>query len=89
MEVDTGAEVSVLPAAAWKSLFPDILPVKTSATLQTYTGESIPVPGEISVQIQYDTQSAQTNLVVVSTDGPALMGRDLLRKIRVCHGEPW
>ena len=83
MEIDTGAEVSVMPEAVYLSLFPEKQLVKSSVILKTYTGEVIPVVGEISVQVRHNSQSTQTMLVVVSTDGPVLLGRDLLGKIKL------
>ena len=68
MELDTGAEVSVIPEATYKSLFPDKQLSKASVILKTYTGEQIPIVGEIAVRIQYNTQSIETRLIVVSTD---------------------
>lgn len=39
--------------------------------------------GEIEVDVQYQSQSTTARFVVVSTNSPALLGRDLLRKIRL------
>ena len=83
MELDTGAEVSVLPESTYLSLFPEKKLVMSAAILKTYTGEPIPVVGEIEVGVQYNSQALTARLVVVSTDGPALLGRDLLRKIKL------
>lgn len=83
MDPDTGAEVSVLPESIYRSLFPQKQLAKSTVVLKTYTGKSIPVCGEIEVGIQYNSQNLIARLVVVSTDGPALLGRDLLRKIKI------
>ena len=83
MELDTGAEVSVLPESTYLSLFPEKALTKSAAVLKTYTGESIPVIGELEVDLQYQSQSLTTRLMVVATDGPALLGRDLLMQIKL------
>jgi len=43
MELDTGAEVSVIPEATYLLLFPDKQLMKSGVVLKTYTGESITV----------------------------------------------
>ena len=50
MELDTGAEVSVLPESTYLSLFPEKALIKSAAILKTYTGESIPMIGEVLTQ---------------------------------------
>ena len=84
MELDTGAEVSVIPESVYKSMFGNKQLVKSSFQLKTYLGDSIPVAGEIEVEVKYQSQIAQAvRFVVVATNGPALIGRDLLKKIRL------
>ena len=75
--------MSVLPKSTYLSLFSEKKLVKSAAVLKTYTGESIPVVGEIEVRVQYNSQALTVRLVVVSTDGHALLGSDLLRKIKL------
>ena len=47
MEVDTGAAVSVISTATRDQMFPDCPLINTSAVLTTYTGERMPLAGEI------------------------------------------
>ena len=49
MELDTGAEVSVIPESVYKSMFGNKQLVKSSFQLKTNLGDSIPVTGEIEV----------------------------------------
>ena len=83
MELDTGAEVSLIPEVMYRSLFSHKELLKSSIVLKTYMKESIPVAGEINVAVEYNTQKVNANLVVVSIEGPALLGRDLLKKIKL------
>ena len=46
-EVDTGAAVTVISDATWKSKFPDISQTRSEMLLKTYTGELIPVVSEL------------------------------------------
>ena len=82
MDLDTGAEVSVIPESVYKSIFRNKQLVKSSFQLKTYLGDSIPVAGEIEVEVKSQSQIAQAvRFVVVTTNGPTLIGRDLLMKI--------
>ena len=86
MELDTGASFSVMSSKTYNSLWPsDIRPeLKPScASLTTYTGEAIQVLGQISVHISYQTQKHTLPLLVVPADGPTLLGRDWLAKLKL------
>lgn len=84
MEVDTGATLSIISRSTYRSLWPsDLAPSlrASSAKLKTYTGEAIPVDGEIAVDVGYKDQRAKVNLLVVSGNGPSLLGRDWLQHL--------
>ena len=49
MEVDTGAAVSIISEETYDTLFPQVTVKQASVGLHTYTGESIAIHGEISV----------------------------------------
>ncbi|XP_062374782.1 uncharacterized protein K02A2.6-like [Sardina pilchardus] len=92
MEVDTGASVSVISQHSYHNLWrateaPALK--KTNIRLRTYTGECIPLLGAIDVDIDYEGQKASVSLLVVQGEGPSLLGRDLLQKIRLHWGEIW
>ena len=84
MEIDTGAAVSIISDKTCTSL-PHLkkLPLQpTQVTLRTYTGESIPVLGELSVNVTHQDTSHTLSLLV-KEDGPSLIGRNWLTKIRL------
>ena len=84
MEIDTGAAVSIISDKTRTSL-PHLkkLPLQpTQVTLRTYTGESIPVLGELSVNVTHQDTSHTLSLLV-KEDGPSLIGRNWLTKIRL------
>ena len=83
MEVDTGAAVSVISDTTQAKLFPKCRLDSTSAILTTYTGEQMPVVGQMKVEVSYQKQSARLTLYVVKGQGPSLLGRDWLRQIRL------
>ena len=53
MEVNTGAEVSLISEGTCESLFPLMQPAQSNVILKTYTGEVIPVVCELQVNVQY------------------------------------
>ena len=71
MEIDTGAAVSIVSDRTRKSLpYLEKLPLQpTQVTLQTYTGESIAVLGELSVIVTCQGINHILPLLVVKEDG--------------------
>ena len=58
MEVDTGATMFIISSRTFHKLTPrkDALPLKsTLSKLQTYTGESLVILGEVKATIEYIT----------------------------------
>ena len=51
----------------------------SQVNLKTYTGESIKFLGELNTKVQYKNQVKSLNLIVISGDGPTLLGRNWLR----------
>ena len=74
MEVDTGATLSVISKAtydrAWREELPPLAP--STARLRTYTGEEIPVKGEIEVDVCHRDQQKRLTLIVTEGNGPSL-----------------
>ena len=83
MEIDKGAEVSIISDDTRKSLFPQSKLSNTDMVLKTYTEQTMPVVGELNVTVRYGTQTKQLRLVVVSGDGPSLLGRNWLKALRL------
>ena len=82
MEVDTRAAVSIISFCTWRSHFPD-LPLQSSAIqLKTYTNEKLSVFGQHDVTVRYGDQ-VQKLIFTVDGDGPCLLGRDWLKKLRL------
>ena len=55
----------------------------TPVVLKTYGGERLKPEGKLNVKVDYLGQVVQTSLYVVKVDGPALLGRDWLRLIKL------
>ncbi|XP_028418795.1 uncharacterized protein K02A2.6-like [Dendronephthya gigantea] len=84
MELDTGSSVSLIPEKLFESKFKESMPLKrSSVTLRTFTGERVPVLGEAEVQVGYESQRMKLPLLVVKGEGPPLLGRNWLAKLRL------
>ena len=79
MQVDTGAAVTVIRESTYRYLRRNrqAPPLKHSkAMLRTYTGESVPVRGSVTLNVRYEDRQDRLRLFVVKGRGPALLGRD-------------
>ena len=83
MELDTGAEVSLVSKKTFLTILPRHTTQPTRVQLHTYSGETIPVVGKIEVDVQYQEQQAKLPLIVLEGDGPSLFGRDWLSAFRL------
>ena len=83
MEIDTGATVSIISDETRKKLFPEAILSKSSLLLKTYTGEAMPVAGEMNVVTKYGSQTADLTLTVLEGSGPSLFGRDWLVQLQL------
>ena len=83
MELDTGAAVSLISQKTCKETFPKVKLKRFEILLKTYTGEKLPVLGQILVQVKYNGQVHQLPLLVVAGQGPPLLGRNWLSTLRL------
>ena len=83
MEIDTGAAVSLISQTTQEDLFPSARLDKSSLVLRTYTAETIPVLGQMEVEVRYGEYTGHHKLYVVRGKGPPLLGRNWLQHIRL------
>ena len=83
MEVDTGSSVSLISKQYFNKVFGEQELTCNPAKLQTYTGGEIPVLGSLVVEVEYTDQKERLPLLVVDCEGPNIMGRDWLDKIKL------
>ena len=81
--VDTGAGVTVLSEATWKSVFPNRDLVESATLLKTYTGQPISVLGELpGLTVVYGDQRVSGLTAIVVKGSPEnLLGRTWLNRI--------
>ena len=83
MQVDTGADVSIIYEQTSKQLFPQLTPTPARVKLKTYTNEDLQVVGKLPVTVEHNNQRVQLDLLVVAGNGPSLMGRNWLESIHL------
>ena len=79
MEVNMGADISIISEKTRKSLFPTLRLHPSQLILKTYTGETVHIVGHLHVKVQYGNQVVKLVLVVVAGDGPSLLGKNWLK----------
>ena len=84
MEIDTGAARSTVCEVTYKKLL-SAYPTKTvNIRLRSYTGEVVPVVGEIEIPVKYPGNEKMTmKLLVVNGKKPSLLGRDWLSLLKM------
>ena len=82
-EIDTGARKSIVSELVYREKLTNIPLEKTPIALKTYSGEELKVLGKILVNIEYQQQSIETYIYVIRGNGPVLLGRDILAKLRI------
>ena len=86
MELDTGAAVSVITQRTYQKIAQQnhFQPLQHSdLKLKSYSGETIPVLGQVPVVVKHRQQECELFVHVVDGEGPDLMGRDWLRDLKV------
>lgn len=84
MYVDTQATRTTVSEYVYETLLKKYPLCKSKVILRGYSGEKIPVLGEITVPVSYQGSKEQMlELLVVEGRRPALFGRDWLKKIRL------
>ena len=83
MELDTGASVTLMSETECNKVFPRAPLKKSCMLLRTYSGECLPVIGEMEVRAQYGPQDQNLVLTVVAGSGPSLLGRYWLQNLQL------
>jgi hypothetical protein len=71
MEVDMGADLSIISEATRQKEFPSLKLHPSDVILKTYTGELVKIIGNLHVKVQYKGQLAKLVIVVVEGNGPS------------------
>ena len=84
-EVDTGAELSTIPAALYHKTLTHIPMHHSSVVLRLYDGSVLPTKGVITVQVKQGSQTVTGSFVIVENvdNQLPLLGRDWLYHLRL------
>ncbi|XP_072171469.1 uncharacterized protein [Diadema setosum] len=83
MEIDTGATLSIVSEATYRAWKHQPQLSQSDVVLRTYTGDKIPVVGACKVNVRHDAQVLELPLLVVEGDGPNLLGRNWLARLKL------
>ena len=86
MEANTGTALSLISKAKYRWIWPVTVPklTPTSIWLCTYTGEGLVIKGSTAVTVKYNGQKVRdSHLLVVQGNGPSLLGRNWLMRIKL------
>ena len=80
-QIDTGAACTVINGGDFEKYFNNLQLEESPATLQTYSGQSIGVMGQIKVYVKYGDSEFELPLIVAEGCAPPLLGRNWLEVI--------
>ena len=83
MELGTGAAVSVIGEETYRDKLGHLPLQHTNVLLNTYSGERLPVLGQLSVNVHYKHHEEKLPLYIIKGCGPPLLGREWLNKIQL------
>lgn len=79
-QLDSGAAVSILPYNLYQRYFCKQKLSETTITLLNFSGHKIKPLGKLNLNVMYKDRNATLDFYILSGDGPALLGRDFIRK---------
>ena len=82
MEIDTGAGSTILSERTWKQIGRPVLR-PSWIRLKTYTGHTVTVKGEFEARVEIDGASHKLPVLVAEGNGPDLIGRRWLRRVKL------
>ncbi|XP_017890397.1 uncharacterized protein K02A2.6-like, partial [Ceratina calcarata] len=80
-ELDSGASRTVIPFWLYNKNFKYKKLYKTEIVLKSYSGESMVPVGKFQVSVQYGSVKKILDILVINTNGPALVGRDWIASL--------
>lgn len=86
MEIDTGAALSVISETTYQHTWERSQAPQLQGTrikLRTYTGQEIPVKGELHVMVEHGSERKELVLIVTRGQGPSLLGRNWLETLKL------
>ena len=83
MELDTGISISLVSKRTWQDKLGAPPLNQRKLVLRTYSGQTLHVLGEATVQVKTHSQLKQLPLVVVEEEGTPLFGRNWLVHIKL------
>ena len=83
IQVDTGTDVSIISEDICQKYFPHLTLALTEVKLRAYSNEELQVMGKLFVTVEHNHQGLPLELLVVTGNGPSLLGCNWLQIIRL------
>ena len=84
MQLDTTADVSLLPESLYRKLLSHLPLLPAGIVLKTYENQTVDMAGKIMVNVQYEDQGVNLPLIIVKgADKAALFGLQWLEHIKL------
>ena len=83
MELDTGSGLSVISYETYCKYFDKITLQDTDCVMRSYSNQILNVKGKLQVSVSHNNQRENLDLYVVDNNGPALLGRQWLEKLKI------
>ena len=82
MELDTGAGRTLMPFSMLNELFSPVPKIQScNVQLKLYNKANIKVIGSTKVNVDFNGNSKVLTMIIVSDEGPTLLGRDWIRRL--------
>ena len=82
MQIDTGCRYSIVNEDTFKEICGTSL-LKSRKKLFTYSGDKIPVKGDLAVTVRLNDKTEDLQLTVSKCKGPNLLGRNWIRTLGI------
>ena len=82
-EIDTGSGRTIMSENNYHKYFNDVPLIRTNITLKTYSGVPLKIVGKINVVIRHNADAVDAEILVITGQGPTLLGRDILSKLKL------
>jgi len=83
MKLDTSSALSIISYDEFKDKFRNERLVKSNIILKTYTGEKVSPVGKCNVKVIHNECTFNLDLYVLKSKGPALLGREWLKRLPI------
>ena len=83
MQVDTGSAKTLLPESLYEKYWSHIMLSQSQCKLNSYSGQSIPYKGLLTVNVRHDSKTHELSAFIVCGNSIPLLGRDWMKVVKL------